>query len=467
MSIFFSPDEPKIIDSHTGRMTRLRPRSQSFSREKDNTILIKKRSYLRNTQVVHECTELRTLREAYDSFIFMFSEFNKQNGPNITGNYMSNNFLHFKAAFEPFLMHASHYFNSSEHCHAVRRYSPLLQFSAKVLREWSNLVSTMNKIASSVVLPHLHVLQNDYEMLNQDVSTLSSLVTNRSYYKDELYSASNYLKHQITSCYQATYDVFAHESDRGIKKSQIAALKQQIVLLSRDVNENFLGLLPNSVTSTPEMTRAKTHMKAACGDIVALIEAGYFFRRRMDKIQTQMSILHMSLCNMLDKVQIKYEIDVEPIGGKNQNNDESEPQSQLPSRPQSPMASQYQTQTFSRSQPASQTSRSTEGDNENYVENDDDNNDTNNFAYSPENTESFENGNENINEIVDDIGLMLNINVRSESGTIEKLSTIKKKLERNTSSLSRTTNLSRVSIPPPIRSRGFSKTSLPTPRKLK
>lgn len=456
MSIFFSPDEPKLIDNHTGRMIRLRPRSQSFSREKDNTILIKKRSFLRNAQVVPECTELRSLREAYDSFIFMFSEFNKQNGPNITGNYMSNNFLHFKAAFEPFLLHASHYFNSSEHCHAVRRYSPLLQFSAKVLREWSNLVSTMNKIASSIVLPHLHVLQNDYEMLNQDVSTLSSLVTSRSYYKDELYSASNYLKHQITSCYQATYDVFAHESDRGIKKSQINALKQQIVLLSRDINVNFLGLLPNSVTSTPEMTRVKTHMKAACGDIVSLIEAGYFFRRRMDKIQNQMSILHVSLCNMLDKVQIKYEIDVEPIGGKN-GNDETRSQSQM-------------TQTFSRSQPISRNSKQIENENEIEIEEEeevDKENNDDNFAYSPENTESFENNGEEINDIVNDIGLMLNINVRNESGTIEKLSTIKKKLERNSSSLSRTTNLSRVSIPPPIRSRGFSKTALPTPRKLK
>lgn len=455
MSIFYSPDEPKIIDSHTGRMTRLRPRSHSFSREKDNTLLIKKRSYLKNTQVVHECTELRTLRESYDGFISMFSEFNKQNGPSIIGNYMSSNFLHFKAAFEPFLMHASHYFNSSEHCHAVRRYSPLLQFSAKVLREWSILVSTMNKIASSVVLPHLHVLQNDFEMLNDDVSTISSLVTNRSYYRDELYSASNYLKHQITSCYQATYDVFAHESDKGIKKSQLTALKQQIVLLSRDINENFLGLLPNILTSTPEMTRAKTHMKAACGDIIALLDAGYFFRRRMDKIQTQMSILHINLCNMLDKVQIKYEIDVEPIGGRNHNNDESEVQSQL------------QATSFSRSQPISQSQRLVQAEEEFTPEDENNNNDASNFTYDPENSESMEAGGENINEIVDDIGLMLNINVRSENGTIEKLSTIKKKLERNTSSLSRTANLSRVSIPPPINSRGFSRTSLSTPRKPK
>ncbi|OHT11337.1 hypothetical protein TRFO_19213 [Tritrichomonas foetus] len=422
MSIFFSPDEPKYIDSHTGRMTRFKSRSQTFSREKDNTILIKRKQYMRSTHVVHEISELKNLREAYESFIGMFTEFNKQNGPNIIGNYMSSNFLHFKAAFEPFLMHASHYFNSAEHCHAVRRYSPLLQFSAKLLREWAILVSTMNKIAQYEVLPHLHVLQRDFEMLNNDVSNICNNVVSRAYYRDTVYSASNFLKHQITTIYENIFNMFAHEADKGIHKSQLNSLKKQLVLLSRDINENFLGLLPSSATATPEMTRTKTHMKAACGDIVVLLEAGYFFRRRMDRIQSQMSIFHDSLCSMLNRVGIKYEIDVEPLGGRD-----------TPAKPV-------------------------------YDE----------FHDPPEEEENHENDfqkkneTESVDEIVEDIGFLLNIDVQNENGTVEKLSTIKRSLKRNTaSSFSKTSNLSRVGIPPPINHSRLSRTALSTPRRNK
>ena len=413
MSIFFSPDHPKSIDKHTGRLIRaktsrsLRP----FSQEKDNTILFKNRQYLRNSHVVRECSPLKRIKRSFDQFVAMFAEFNRQNGPEITGNYMSHNFLQFKTAFEPFVLYATHYFNSAEHTHAVRRYSPLLQFSAKVLREWAILVSTMNQFALSEVLPHLYVLQKDFEMLNDDVSLISRSVINRAYYRDTLFSASNYLKHQITTIYQSVYNVFAHEKDKGINKAQLNSLKQQVVLLSRDINENFLSLFPSNMTATPEMTRAKTHMKAACGDIVIIMDAGYFFRRRMSKIQDQMIEFHNELCALLERVGVNYEIDVRPIGGTKQ--------------------------TFNLL-------------NQTYTDDSD----------------SIK-SNEDVNEMVDDIGAMLNIDVTAETTTKEKLGTIKKNLKNNSRTYSQTSSLSRVRIPPPINSaRKFSNTTN-TPRRSK
>lgn len=314
MSIFFSPDEPKYVDSHTGRLTRFNRGYSSFSREKDNTLVQKTERSKRTMQVVPECTELRSIRESFDSFIEMFAVFNKQNGPAITGNYMSNNFLHFKAAFEPFILHSSHYFNSSAQSQKVRRYSPLLQFSAKLLREWAILVSTMNKLSRSKILPHLHQIQVDFEALSKDISTVSAANTRRTYYRDTFFASSNYLKAKITSTYQAIYDILSVEYEKGYSKHQLQILQEQVVLLNRDIIENYLGLLPSSLTTTPEMTRTSTHMKAACGDIVALLDASFYFRKRMFKIQEQMCELHGDICKILDRLQIRYEIEVAPLG---------------------------------------------------------------------------------------------------------------------------------------------------------
>lgn len=313
MSIFFSPDEPKYIDSHSGRMTRLVKTPRTFSRQKDNTLIEKGQYATKTRQVVPEISELKAIREAYEVFVEMFALFNKQNGPAITGSYMSNNFLHFKAAFEPFILHAKHYFNSSARSQNVRRFSPLLQFSAKLLREWAILVSTMNKLAQSEILPHLHELQLDFEGLSSDVSSISSAFVNRTYYRDNLYASSNYLKQKIANSYQEVYDVIVGEGQRGFSGRQLSQLQSQMVLLSRDINENFLGMLPSSATMTPEMTRQKTHMKAAVGNIVALIEAAFYFRGRIAKLLEQMSILHMSICSMLDRLGIRYEIEVQPL----------------------------------------------------------------------------------------------------------------------------------------------------------
>jgi len=143
MWIFLSPDEPKRINRHSGRMTRLRESPRMFSREKGVTL------HGRPCRMTPQCTGLRSIRESYAAFVSIFSLSNKQNGPAITGSYISSNFLHFKAAFEPFVLHVSHFFNSSARCQSVRRYSPLLPFGAKLLQEWAILVSTMNGRASA------------------------------------------------------------------------------------------------------------------------------------------------------------------------------------------------------------------------------------------------------------------------------------------------------------------------------
>jgi len=72
------------------------------------------------------------------------------------------------------------------------------------------------------------------------------------------------------------------------------------------------------------MTRQRTQVRAVVGDIVALFEAAYHFKARIGEVLDQMSILHMSMCAIFDRLGIRYELRVEP-GIARVDNGQTEP----------------------------------------------------------------------------------------------------------------------------------------------
>ena len=327
MSIFYSPDSPKHFDAHTGRMTRLTKTPRSFAREKDMTIPKQKTWSGTTRQAITECAELRSVRETYERFVEQFLQFSQQNGTEITGSYLCHNFLEFKAAFEPFILQANHHFNSSRRTQTVRKSTAMLRYSSRLLSSWEILISGLNKLSQSKVLPHLHQLQVYFTQLSDQISHISQLFVKRTYYKDVVYESSNYLKHKATSVYRQVYDIFLNESEHSFNKRQLGQLQNQVILMSRDIHENFLGMLPSTATGTPEMKRLQTQMKAVCGGIVALIEAAYYFRDRLAKLMHEAGELHMAICSVHDTLGLLYTLDVEPLSVRDEEERTSRPQS--------------------------------------------------------------------------------------------------------------------------------------------
>jgi hypothetical protein len=231
---------------------------RAFSVQKDPTFLQKEAWASRTISVLSECPELRSLQESYSVFSNMFTVFHRQNGPAITGAYLSTIFLRFKGSFELFLLHISHYFNSSVH---FRRFSPLLQLAEKFLSEWAVLVTTVNQLSECTILPHLRQFQIDFEELSKQISTICTKNVTRSYYRDTLFVSSNALKLKVTVCYQRVYTVLSREHADGFSQSQLQFLRREILSLWRAIQEDFLELLASAVT-----TRRKTAINAACGD---------------------------------------------------------------------------------------------------------------------------------------------------------------------------------------------------------
>ena len=313
MSIFYSPDSSKQFDPQTGPMKRLVKTPHSFSRERDTTIPTRRTWSAKTTRAIQECSELRSVRESYEIFIEEFLHFSQQNGTEITGSYLCRNFLEFKAAFEPFVLQANHHFNASRRTQTMRKSAAMLRYSSRLLSSWEILVSGLNKLAQAKVLPHLHQLQVYFTQLSEDISHISQLFVKRTYYKDVVYESSNYLKHKATSVYRQVYDIFVKESEHGFDKRQLGQLQNQVILMSRDIHENFLGMLPSTATGTPEMTRMKTQMKAVCGGIVSLIEAAYFFRDRLARLMEEVAALHSKICSVHEALGLVYSLEVEPL----------------------------------------------------------------------------------------------------------------------------------------------------------
>ena len=315
MSIFFSPDEPKEIDKHSGKVTRTKTRS-TFSHAKDNTLTSK----TRKIKIVPELHELKKIRASFDNFVSLFTAFNTLNGQQITGIKLAVSFQLFKNAFDSFLLHCSQYFNSSQQTRRVGRYSPLIEFSTQLLKEWSTIIITINKLEASIPIPHLKLIQENFDTLTSNISQIANPIVNRTYYKDCVYSSSNQLKVEITRVYKLIFTALARSDaeDDEIslidKEKERNMLRDEMVILNRNINENFIGLIPSNISNTPECLRVRSNLKAACGDIISLVEAGFVFRKDVVNLLNSMKSLDNATRAMLDTLGIKYRLDVMPNG---------------------------------------------------------------------------------------------------------------------------------------------------------
>jgi hypothetical protein len=243
----------------------------------------------------------------------MFSLFNKQNGPSITGRFVSCTFVSFKTSFESFLLHASHYFNSSGNPQIIRRFSPLVEFGSALFEHWGTLVSRLNQLSCSRVLPHLHQFQVDFELLGKEVRELSASQHPRSYYRDRLFSVCNYVKHTLAHLYGEIYEVLSHEHQGRFNEQQAESLRNQILFVSRLLQEDFMSVFPSNMRSRPEMNRSNNVMQTLCSDVLYLLESSYYYRSRLNGLQHQMSDFQLLLCGLFDRLGISYRINVQPI----------------------------------------------------------------------------------------------------------------------------------------------------------
>lgn len=291
-------------------MTRLVKTPRTFSREKN--IVVPDRETLDGptAQVVAECTELRSIRERYHKLVRMFNLFTQQNGPAIIGTDVSTYFIRFKDAFEAFILQAKHYFNSSARAQTIRRFSPIVDFSAKLLQAWTEFVTTVNDLAHAKRQPHQDQITFDFELLKQDVSQLLSTFVKRRYHRDILYEASQRMEETVNLCSEKVLTVI---SSPQFGEDDIPILQKEVVLVSRDIEDKFIAILPKAATGTPEMTRLRMHVRSVCGEIVSLIGAMYHFRERITNLLLQMSVLHVSICGVLDRVGLQYDIQISPL----------------------------------------------------------------------------------------------------------------------------------------------------------
>jgi hypothetical protein len=309
MSIFFSPYEPKYIDPHSGRITRFRKTTTTtFSREKDNTLLIKEAQFARTAQIVPQCPELRAIRDCYSKFIQVFTTFNHRDGPALASKSLSAHVQLLKTSFESYLICSSRYFNSADCWRKIRRFSPLVQHSQSLVREWAIIVTIVNSFCCSETLPHFQEIQRNLQALLDDILDLSATFSYRSYWRDTFQAASTFLVKQISAFSGRIFDVFENESWEDIQK-----LTNEIVLFSRDIHENFLGLIPSARRETPQMIRQITRTKAAVGNIVLLLEATLTFRDELAVLTDRMQVLHAAICMLLERLGIQYEMNVAPF----------------------------------------------------------------------------------------------------------------------------------------------------------
>jgi hypothetical protein len=61
------------------------------------------------------------------------------------------------------------------------------------------------------------------------------------------------------------------------------------------------------------MVRAITRMKAACGCIVSLLDAAFHFRDAIRELLARINLFQHTLCDLLDRLGIQYELGISPI----------------------------------------------------------------------------------------------------------------------------------------------------------
>ena len=311
MSIFYSPDEPKEIDKHSGRMTRFSTHSSlSFSREKSNTLSTKPRKL----KVIPEVEELKKVRGAYIKFVELFDKLATTNGPEIGGKQLAASYLLYKQEFDSFLIHSAQYYNSFTTTRRVGRYSPLIEFATKLLKEWTTIVIIINKLAATNLIPHLKLIQDNFDKITSNIQQIALSIVSRTYYKDYIYSSSSQLKSEISRVYQLIFQCLSQPDIDIEDESEIEPIRVEMVNLSRNINENFIGLIPSNISNTPELIRIRALLKAACGDIISLVDAGFVFKDQITHLLNRMKTLDNATRSMLDSLGIKYRLEVAPNG---------------------------------------------------------------------------------------------------------------------------------------------------------
>ncbi|EAX99400.1 hypothetical protein TVAG_043080 [Trichomonas vaginalis G3] len=283
---------------------------QSFSREKDHTITMRQTKL----KVIPEIAELRNIRKAYTKFTEIFSEFIVQNPPQITTNELSAAFSDFKVNFETFLTNCSLFFKTAESTRRVGRFSPLIEFSQKMLNYWTTIVSKMNEFADVKMLPHVAKFKADFSCLNTNVQQISDSIVTKTYYKESVASQAKVVKFNINQLSTAVNKVMKNEPEKGFPPQALAELKYRTNQLCKLINDKYIILLPSNVTSTPELIRLRSLLQSAGGDILALLDSAYNFRALVSHSLNRMKRLDNEIRQMLDATGIKYTINIVPNG---------------------------------------------------------------------------------------------------------------------------------------------------------
>jgi hypothetical protein len=176
-----------------------------------------------------------------------------------------------------------------------------------VLRAWFGVVSSANRLLEAPTLPHLPQFQNDFEELSRNISAVCWRNAIRAYHRDSLFLAAKTLARQITAAYHRIYTAFSGE------KADVAPLKRDVQALSREIEEDFLALFPAAAVTTPEMNRRRAQMRAACGDVIALLETADGYRGILKKLLNQMAVLQREIVVIRDRLGIESEVIVAPI----------------------------------------------------------------------------------------------------------------------------------------------------------
>jgi hypothetical protein len=99
---------------------------------------------------------------------------------------------------------------------------------------------------------------------------------------------------------------------RAAPSAQIEKVVREMVILSREIQDSFTALFPSTVAETTEMCRIRIDLRSHCGRIITLLESGNKFKSLIKQVLDLMSVLHVALCYMFDRLGIRYEIAVSP-----------------------------------------------------------------------------------------------------------------------------------------------------------
>jgi len=307
MSIFFSPDEPKVIDIHSGRVTRFKShRSSMFSREKDNTL----NRRVKSPSVVAECVEMKHFRMNYLGFCEDLNSFFRITGSFVLGPNVMSLFTQLKASMEPFLLHCSHFFHTSPSTRKIGKYSPIIEFTVRVLREWSSFVVIINELASSESIPHVDKLNSTFIILLSAITTIHSIVSKKSLTSSN--NSINRLLDNVTKHQKMFLDSVCCISQAKLYKEKIIEIHRSFSALNHSINDVILASIPSHIVATPEMTRLKTVIKASCGEIIFLFESSLSYRKSLSSLLQSMKLYDVSLRQLLTVMNIGFRLDIEP-----------------------------------------------------------------------------------------------------------------------------------------------------------